>query len=127
MSEIVKAPESAPFAIDCKTCGKKNVTEEQCPRCGTELTLLRDILKYSEMFIDASVHALANKDFVGALGYAQRSWNLVHNVKAAQTALLSCCAVDNYTEATGWFHRCSRLDKKMWVCNDQDLDQNGQD
>jgi hypothetical protein len=112
MSEIVNAPGPQAFAIDCKTCGKKSVTEAECPRCGTELTLLRDILKYSEMFVDASVCALAEKDFIGALGYAQRSWDLVHNIKAAQAALLSCCAIKNYTDATGWFGRCSRFDKK---------------
>ncbi|HEX2957420.1 MAG TPA: hypothetical protein VHO70_11340 [Chitinispirillaceae bacterium] len=96
-------------SIDCEVCGKKNITEEICPRCKSDLSTLWSIIRYSEHFSNLAQLALKKLDARAALAYAARSWELKNNEQAAQCAFLASCVNGDFSAATKWFRYCKQL------------------
>ncbi|MBN1602922.1 MAG: hypothetical protein JW915_15040 [Chitinispirillaceae bacterium] len=103
-------PLDAPLkSINCDVCGKKNITEEICPRCKNDLTILWNIVRCSKHLSSLARQALVKMDTGAALDYASRSWGLKRNELAARCAFLSSCVSGDFRSATTWFRRCKEI------------------
>lgn len=92
-------------SINCDVCGKKNVTEEICPRCKSDLSMQWSIIRCSEYYVSLARRALIEMDGSRAFEYSSRSWELKRNEQAARCAFLSCCLSGDFQSATKWFKK----------------------
>ncbi len=106
MEDVTIHSNSLSSTINCDVCGKKNITEEICPRCKSDLSILWSIIRYSEHFSNLARQALKKQEAGMALDYAVRSWDLKNNEQAAQSAFLASCVNGDFKTATKWFFRC---------------------
>lgn len=91
--------------IDCAVCGKKDITVTICPRCESDLVILRKITMDSEILVRKSNKALQAMNPERSLQMAIRSWKLKRNQNAAKAAFLSCCALGDFRSALAWYKR----------------------
>ncbi|NLE02480.1 MAG: hypothetical protein GX640_21665 [Fibrobacter sp.] len=96
---------------DCPACGKKNVTLQSCPRCDSDLTILREITDQAQSLAQQSFIAIQSRDIQKAIYFATKSWNLKNNQLAAKTACIAYCAMHNFEEGIKWYKKFStRID-----------------
>lgn len=88
--------------IQCPSCKKLNSDSPECVRCGCELKILTVILQAAESKISMGKDKLLEGEFLEALGYAIRSWNLKKSSNAAKLAFLASVLTEKYEEALKW-------------------------
>ena len=93
------------MAIICPACNKANQTEAACSRCGCDLRALHAVLEGAQATLCQAKGALGEADWAGALGWAQRSWELCHTVEAARLAFIAAAASGQTQDALGWRQR----------------------
>jgi hypothetical protein len=91
--------------IDCAVCGKKEISGIVCPRCESDLEILRKLIICSETLVLESMNVLSAMKPDESLQLAKRSWNLRKNQKAAKAAFLSCCALGDFENALRWYNK----------------------
>lgn len=94
-------------ALRCPACGKGGVETGACPRCGSALGELRDILDAERAHRAAAAGALGRGDAPAALRHARAAWSLRKDPETARTACAAAalCGLDR--EASLWFSRSS--------------------
>jgi hypothetical protein len=92
-------------ALACPACNKSGLIADACPRCGCDLTSLRQIDHAAASFLCAAVEALSARQWQEALMLAARAWNLRHSAPAARIAFLAAGALGIAGQASRWRQR----------------------
>lgn len=89
-------------AIDCPACGKTGITGEACPRCGCDLSAVRNVLCAAAWHLGLAADSLRAGAWRGALHHATLSWRLRHSRNAARAAFLAAGAAGETLLAARW-------------------------
>ncbi|HEY5892129.1 MAG TPA: hypothetical protein VIT91_02765 [Chthoniobacterales bacterium] len=92
------------MTIRCPACGKSSDAAEQCPRCGCELTALREVSVAAAWHRTQACVNLAEHHMEAALRHAAISWDLRHTLEAARIAVAAAVA-SRSPDAPLWLRR----------------------
>jgi hypothetical protein len=88
--------------IRCPACGKQT-REDQCPRCETDLVILRQIQNAARCQTAAGLEHLKQGRAAQALACAETAWRLKQSLAAARLAFMAALSLKRFDAASKWY------------------------
>jgi hypothetical protein len=87
--------------LKCPSCAKLT-TEPECPRCGSDLSLLLTIRDTAADDLTRAAMLLRQGHSASALTFACQSWEKIHSRDAAKLAFIAALGTGDFASASYW-------------------------
>lgn len=88
--------------IPCPACGKQT-REDRCPRCETDLVVLRQIQNAARLQTATGLEHLKQGRATQALACAETAWRLKQSDDSARLAFMAALSLKRFDAATQWY------------------------